>query len=385
MGLPVIGGSDGAWGTTFTTFLGGADGAGVPTIPNNRIPYLSGGNHTSSANLTFDGTTLTVNTLAVTVDTTLTGDLAINGGDLTSSATTFNLLNATVTTANVLGAATTITFGATTGFTNIRHRLFINDTDNAQQVIGVTINQGANDDEILALKSTDVGHGLTSGGHFATETDTFFSITKSQNDVSAGGASIQAIMEDGLEPTVLNIAAFGGLASTTDTTASAGLINFVCGEHNGVNAMIATPVNANAFTIRATTGAGTVATRLLLKGDDGELHLGNTTLVALDEEDDIGLVRAMQREVSKGVGMKGTPWDGAYGTPVFNYEALRRVGVLGEKDADGNCLFRVQPRFAMNEGAIWQLYCRQEKMREIYEGRIRELEFALARIEGRGN
>ena len=65
MGMPVIGGSDGAWGTVLTTFLGGAAGDGTPTIANNRIPYFSSGNHAGSANLTFDGTTLTAHTLTV--------------------------------------------------------------------------------------------------------------------------------------------------------------------------------------------------------------------------------------------------------------------------------------------------------------------------------
>ena len=39
-------------------------------------------------------------------DVTITADLAVNGGDLTSTATTFNLLNATVTTLNIGGGAT---------------------------------------------------------------------------------------------------------------------------------------------------------------------------------------------------------------------------------------------------------------------------------------
>lgn len=44
---------------------------------------------------------------------TTAGDLAVNGGDLTSSQTTFNLLNATVTTLNIGSAATTVRIGAT--------------------------------------------------------------------------------------------------------------------------------------------------------------------------------------------------------------------------------------------------------------------------------
>ena len=42
-------------------------------------------------------------------------DLAVNGGDLTSTQTTFNLLNATVTTLNIGAAATTLQMGAATG------------------------------------------------------------------------------------------------------------------------------------------------------------------------------------------------------------------------------------------------------------------------------
>lgn len=50
-------------------------------------------------------------TLGVTGAATLTDDLAVNGGDLTSTATTFNLLNATVTTMNMLAAAATLNIG----------------------------------------------------------------------------------------------------------------------------------------------------------------------------------------------------------------------------------------------------------------------------------
>lgn len=54
-----------------------------------------------------------------TVD--LDGDLNVDGGDITSNQGTFNLLNANVTTASVLGEATSITIGATTGTASIRN------------------------------------------------------------------------------------------------------------------------------------------------------------------------------------------------------------------------------------------------------------------------
>ena len=58
------------------------------------------------------GAALISTTLGVTGNVTATADLAVNGGDITSSATTFNLLNATVTTLNIGGAATTLAMGA---------------------------------------------------------------------------------------------------------------------------------------------------------------------------------------------------------------------------------------------------------------------------------
>jgi len=51
------------------------------------------------------------------------GDANIGGGDLTTGATTFNLLNTTATNINFAGAATTLEIGAATGTTNINNNL----------------------------------------------------------------------------------------------------------------------------------------------------------------------------------------------------------------------------------------------------------------------
>lgn len=57
------------------------------------------------------------------VGLTLTGDIEVRGGDLTTNQTTFNLLNATATTVNFAGAATTIEIGSPSGTTNINNSL----------------------------------------------------------------------------------------------------------------------------------------------------------------------------------------------------------------------------------------------------------------------
>jgi hypothetical protein len=63
------------------------------------------------------GTTNINNNLVVDLD------LQVKGGDLTTDQTTFNLLNSTATTVNFAGAATTIEIGSATGTTNINNNL----------------------------------------------------------------------------------------------------------------------------------------------------------------------------------------------------------------------------------------------------------------------
>ena len=236
-------------------------------------------------------------------------------------------------------------------------RLFIGDTANANMTVGLTINGGANDNQHFCIKNSDVAHGLTSGGALAAETDDFFHIQKVSS--ASGGVAVMCIGEDSSAGQTLFIGAYGGLGETTDTTASTGLVNIVVAEHDGANATIAAPTNQNIFTIRAATGAATYATRLLLKGDDGELHLGNTTLVALDDEDDALIVRAMQKAMAAG-GIIESQWD----NPLYSYSWLRERGLVGEKDERGQFLFPLQPRLALHGDAIWQNYCRTRSLEE---------------------
>lgn len=65
----------------------------------------------------------------------------------------------------------------------------IGDTSNANVTLGLTINQGAADDDILSLKSSDVAHGMTS----LTETDTYASVAKASG--AEGGLFVQGFAE----------------------------------------------------------------------------------------------------------------------------------------------------------------------------------------------
>jgi hypothetical protein len=57
---------------------------------------------------------------------TFAGDVAINGGDLTSSATTFNFVNSTVETLNIGGAASAIALGASGSTLTLGGNLIVN-------------------------------------------------------------------------------------------------------------------------------------------------------------------------------------------------------------------------------------------------------------------
>lgn len=76
---------------------------------------IGGGSNTA----TIGDANITATYLKGTVTVPL--DLYVNGGDFSSTATTFNLLNATVTTLNVGGAGIAISVGAATGYTQINN------------------------------------------------------------------------------------------------------------------------------------------------------------------------------------------------------------------------------------------------------------------------
>ena len=74
------------------------------------------------------------NNITGIVDITTTGNgiiggtLAVNGAAITSDDTTFGLLDATVTTVNAFGAATTVDIGAATGTTSIKNNAVVDGT-----------------------------------------------------------------------------------------------------------------------------------------------------------------------------------------------------------------------------------------------------------------
>jgi hypothetical protein len=95
------------------------------------------------------------------VNLTLAGDAAVNGGDITTSQTTFNLINTTATTLNIGGAGTTINIGNTSGQTNFAGDVNIA-TGKVYKINNVSILSSS------ALGSDVVSSSLTSVGTITT-------------------------------------------------------------------------------------------------------------------------------------------------------------------------------------------------------------------------
>lgn len=105
--------------------------------------------------------------------------------------------------------------------TLLRGLILVNDTSNAKMTVGLTLNQGASDDEIFAGKSSDVGHGMTD----ITEADTFFRFAKAQATV--GGLLVDGLndADDATGGYAILLRGIGGVAAnTTKSTAGVGVV-----------------------------------------------------------------------------------------------------------------------------------------------------------------
>lgn len=244
--------------------------------------------------------------------------------------------------------------------------VLLGDTSNVNNLGGLTVNQGANDDHAFTLKSSDIATALSTAlAASDVETDDFFVIEK--NIAATGGARLTSIAESGAS-IAMSFEGVGGAPPTTDTSASNAHIMITGTQHDGANALVDMAADSNLLAVGERDSGGNHLTRMLLKADDGELHLGNTTLVALDSEDDVQLVRAMQKESASG-GIHLTEYD----NPFYDYRKLREVGLAGERDASGFFLFPLQPRLHAHEGAIWQLYTRLEEQAKVVAEQAREI------------
>ncbi len=203
--------------------------------------------------------------LAVGSNTTLTGDLAVNGGDLTTTATTFNLLNATATSVNFAGAATALEIGAATGTTNINNNL---DVDGDVNVDGGDITTSATTFGLIDTTATTVNFaGAATTGNFGYD-----GTAASTTNISTGVVAASTIK-------TVNLGT-GGAASSTS--------NINLGSSNGGTTTINSPstvasgdlaVNGGDITTNQTSFnlLNTTATTVNFAGAATTLEIGAAT------------------------------------------------------------------------------------------------------------
>lgn len=150
---------------------------------------------------------------------------------------------------------------------NATGAVFVGDTANANMTVGLTLNQGAADNQIFAGKSSDVATGLTSAaGWVATETDDFFTFSKVT--ATGGGLAIQSLGENAANTVNMTFASYGGQASTTHSAAGRALVEVYAAQHDGANALANIAADGNVFGVRARVGGAD--TTLWLVDEDGD-------------------------------------------------------------------------------------------------------------------
>ena len=220
----------------------------------------------------------------------LTGDIAVNGGDVTTSATTFNLVNGTATNLNFAGAATALNMGATTGIATINNATLTLPNATTVNVNGVNPTLASSSTGTLTLFNTN----LTSVNAFGAAAALVMGATTGVGTIRNATVSFPnatTVAVNGANPTIsgtstgtltlfntnlTSVNAFGAATSLNfgATTGTATINNpTVVGTQATQNLYntVATNVNfagaATALVMGAATGITTVRNKLTVVGN----------------------------------------------------------------------------------------------------------------------
>jgi hypothetical protein len=196
------------------------------------------------------GTAITIGDVTGTTtirnaNTVVTGDLAVNGGDITSSAVTFNVLPTTSTTVNAFGAASALNLGATNGTTIVRNNF------------EVDLNTVLNGTLTVDLNATVTGDLAVNGGDITTSATTFNLINANATTVNFAGAATS--IEIGAATGTTNIN--NNLDVDGDVNIDGGDLTVSTSTFNLANTT-ATVVNAFGAATTISIGAGTGTTEV---------------------------------------------------------------------------------------------------------------------------
>lgn len=229
-------------------------------------------------------------------------------------------------------------------------KTFLNATANSKMTQGLTIGQGGNDDEILALQSSDIAHGMTD----IADTSTYLAILK--NTGASGTALIRGFSE-GLAGLY-----FVGYATTAVTTRSTGAFAAVVLDGRLKSGTGAGSLGANANILAVADNA----TCRFFLDSDGDSHQDvGTAWTNFDSYDDPALLHDLSIAVSR----PHDPIRAEFGEFLkYGREALKEAGLVTFDDEAGHHFVNMSRLTMVNVGAIRQLAARLERVERTLNG-----------------
>ena len=234
---------------------------------------------TAQSGSTIAAQALTATTIATSSTIDLNGNELIldANADTSITADTDNTIDFKIGGADAYEFKTSsFTLASVAEFIQTDGNMYLSDTSNANMTRGLTLNQATIDTEILALKSSDVAHGITS----QLETDTYCNMYKVS--ATSGGVNFVGATEASIGVRVR------GFVTTEDTTKgstgqSACEIYGVVKSGTSLTTMTA---NTNALGV-----VGTAGHTQFIVDTDGDVHYdGTTNAGAWDDYDDVELL-----------------------------------------------------------------------------------------------
>ena len=227
--------------------------------------------------------------------------------------------------------------------------VLIGDTENGNMTQGLTINQAANDDEILAFKSSDIAHGMTGQG----ETDTWGKFYKAH--ATGGGLAIKGMTDtDGGAGNAMYLSGILGEAADTDKSVGASAIVIISSTIKDGTGHQSAGANQNLVAI--VTGGDS---RFIFDAE-GSFH-ADVESTTFDTYEDAQLVRAFDLSHNKDV--IASKFDEFID---YNHETLADLKLVGrEKDGTPNKFLNVTKLQQLHNGAIWQQYTEMQNMKEL--------------------
>lgn len=251
-----------------------------------------------------------------------------------------------------------------TGTLTLSGIAYIGDTANANSTLGLTINQGAADNEILSLKSSDVAHGMTT----VTETDTFCFIQKAS--AATGGVAYKGLSEAIVATQIHNIAT---MESSTRTTAAPGACEIRSWLKNGTTH---TDMSANVNLLIVASGN---TTRFILDSDGDSHQDVGTAWTNFDHLDDVAMLDALSYNVARA----DDPIKRKFGEWMLEKRHELEANKIVAFNKDGHHFVNMSKLTMLNTGAIRYLGERQKDEAEFMRSEIAQLKGKLAQLEYR--